>query len=55
MQNILSHHEFQYNEQHITTRIDSFFKQFAITELARRCGISKVEGAPAVELLFCLF
>ena len=54
MQNILSNHEFQDNEQHVATRIDSFFKQFAIADLARRCGICKAKGTPAVALLFCL-
>lgn len=45
----------QVKEQHITNRIDSFFKHFKVGTLAHRCGITKARGVSPTDLLLCIF
>ena len=55
MQNTLSHYELQDEELRTASRIEAFFKQFSIADLARRCGIQKSKGVPSPTILLCIF
>lgn len=54
MQNTLSRDDYQDNDLQFASRIEAFFKQFSIADLARRSGIRKAKGTPTVTLLLCL-
>ncbi len=55
MQHIVTDHGLQGTDQHISSRIDSFFKHFRIGTLAHSCGITKTKGVSPTLLLSCIF
>ena len=55
MQNTLSRYELQDEELRTASRIEAFFKQFLIADLARRCEIQEIKGYFVFRQYFFVF